>query len=320
MDARLCHSIMLKYNLERDNIKRWIMVNHPDKKDHPEHDSRVSLTEYTTIVKCYRENIFSKTKKPREKNNTDKADKANKANKTKKKNANIFSRLRKVENFSKIRKYHKFDNSLFDRDKLLLDLGDASPKLTQLMNNIKELDRLDQEVHGRKFKHFIFSDVKEGGHGAKIIASAFMAFGYNNVIKVRKSRLYIDIQKSSANFGLLCSNSIYHATFNEKIKKALLTIFNERPANIHGNNLRFIIFDSGFKEGIDLFDVKYVHIFEPSQTIADLKQTVGRATRTCGQKGLDFIPDVGWPLYVYNYYLTVPDVTASSFYMDNYKD
>ena len=310
MDSRLCKSIMLKYNLNRDNIKRWIMVNHPDKRDHPEHDTRVSLTEYTTMLKCYRDKVFGKTKKPNGKN---------KAAQTKKKNANIFSRLRKLENFSKIRTYHKFDNSIFDREKLLADLGDASPKLMQLMNNIKELDRLDQEVHGRKFKHFIFSDVKEGGYGAKIIASAFMAFGYNNVIKVRKSRLYIDIQKSSLNFGLLCSTSIYRATFNEKIKKGLLTIFNERPGNIHGNNLRFIIFDSGFKEGIDLFDVKYVHIFEPSQTIADLKQTVGRATRTCGQKGLDFIPDVGWPLYVYNYYLTVHQLTADSFYMDNYK-
>ena len=37
-------------------------------------------------------------------------------------------------------------------------------------------------------------------------------------------------------------------------------------------------------------------------TIADLKQTVGRATRTCGQKGLEFQPGIGWPLFVYNYY------------------
>ena len=69
------------------------------------------------------------------------------------------------------------------------------------------------------------------------------------------------------------------------------------------------------KEGIDLFDVKYVHIFEPSMTIADLKQTIGRATRTCGQKGLEFIPNIGWPLYVYNYYLTVPDITRQSLFL-----
>lgn len=81
-------------------------------------------------------------------------------------------------------------------------------------------------------------------------------------------------------------------------KKTILGAFNERPANVHGRRMRVIIFDSGFKEGIDLFDVKYVHIFEPSMTLADLKQTVGRATRTCGQKGLDFVPNMGWPLFV----------------------
>ena len=113
----------------------------------------------------------------------------------------------------------------------------------------------------------------------------------------------------------LYSNAIYGgATFNEKLKKEILGQYNKRPDNINGKNIRFIILDSGFKEGIDLFDVKYVHIFEPSMTIADLKQTVGRATRTCGQKGLEFQPNIGWPLYVYNYYLTVSELTQDSMY------
>ena len=188
------------------------------------------------------------------------------------------------------------------------------------MNNIKELDAQDEINHNKKFKHFIFSDVKEGGYGAKIIASAFQANGYNNIIKAKqgkkqKQNLYLDLQNSNyKNFALLCSNSIYDATFNEKIKREVLKTFNERPANINGKNVRLIIFDSGFKEGIDLFDVKYVHIFEPSLTIADLKQTIGRATRTCGQKGLPFQENIGWPLYVYNYYLTVPTIVSSSQY------
>ena len=219
---------------------------------------------------------------------------------------------------------HKFDKSIFNPTELNKDIVDASPKIVQLLNNIKKLDELDQKNHGKKFKHFIFSDVKEGGYGAKILSSVFAANGFNNVIKARKVsnqqrlKLYIDAPSSEKNFGLLCSNSIYGATFNEKIKKELLKLFNMRPSNIHGQKLRFIIFDSGFKEGIDLFDVKYVHIFEPSMTIADLKQTVGRATRTCGQKGLDFQPGIGWPLYVYNYYLTVPTVTQDSISSGNF--
>ena len=83
--------------------------------------------------------------------------------------------------------------------------------------------------------------------------------------------------------------------------------------------MRFIILDSGFKEGIDLFDVKYVHIFEPANTIADLKQVIGRATRTCGQRGLEFIENIGWPLYVYNYYLNVPENIKDTFYVKDNK-
>ena len=232
--------------------------------------------------------------------------------------------MRRVENFGKINNEHKFDKNVFNPTKFNKDITDTSPKIVQLLNNIKKLDELDEKNHGKKFKHFIFSDVKEGGYGAKIISSAFSANGFNNVIKPRKLpnqiklKLYIETPDSEYNFGLLCSNSIYGTNFDENIKKQLLKLFNQRPSNINGKNLRFIIFDSGFKEGIDLFDVKYVHIFEPSMTIADLKQTIGRATRTCGQKGLEFQPNIGWPLYVYNYYLTVPTITQNTIVSTNF--
>lgn len=300
-----CNDVMCKYGLTESTVKRWIMVNHPDKTDHPEHNPDVTEDEYNKVVECYKDKLFCGTDKKEIKV-------------TKKNRAKIFSCVRKTANFGKIANYHKFDKKIFTPKKLLEDLDEASPKIIQLMNNIENLDKEDEKNHGRKFKHFIFSDVKEGGYGAKILASAFEAFNYNNVIKAKKVdgqkklKLYIDAPNSEKNFGLLCSNSIHGATFNEKIKKELLKLFNERPGNIYGKKLRLIIFDSGFKEGIDLFDVKYVHIFEPSMTIADLKQTVGRATRTCGQKGLDFQKGLGWPLYVYNYYLTVPEVTADT--------
>ena len=304
-----CNNLAKKYNLNtKTDVKKWFLKHHPDKNDGKIH------IDFNKINDCYQNNSFVFK-------NNDSTKKNNFSNSkiTKKRRNKMFSCMRKLANFSKIENIHKFDKKVFDPVSLENTLDFKSPKMIQLLNNIKDLDTIDQKNHGKKFKHFIFSDVKEGGYGAKIIASALISNGYNNVIKARKipkqkkMRLYIDYDNSNKNFGLLSSNSIYGATFNEKIKKELLKLFNERPGNINGNKLRFIIFDSGFKEGIDLFDVKYVHIFEPSMTIADLKQTVGRATRTCGQKGLDFIPNIGWPLYVYNYYLTVPDITQNTF-------
>jgi len=304
-----CKKLMCKYKLDDKSVTRkWLKINHPDK------GGTINSDDFNKILECYKDNEFCKLS-PTNNKKQKKTIKVNKKNRAK-----IFTCMRKTANFSKIVGYHKFDKSIYDPNKLNLDLVDASPKMIQLLNNIKELDAQDQINHGHKFKHFIFSDVKEGGYGAKIIASAFQANGYNNIIKAKKGqkqkpKLYLDLQNSNyKNFALLCSNTIYDATFNEKIKREVLKTFNERPANINGKNVRLIIFDSGFKEGIDLFDVKYVHIFEPSLTIADLKQTIGRATRTCGQKGLPFQENIGWPLYVYNYYLTVPDITSNTLY------
>ena len=305
-----CSKLINKYIFKsKKDVQKWFLKNHPDKNDGETHP------DFSTISHCYRNNLF------KFKNNTSQKSPHKKLNKkiTKKKRDKLFSCMRKTANFSNIDNNFKFDKNSFNPGALNNSLQFRSPKMSQLLNNIKTLDELDVKNHGKKFKHFIFSDVKEGGYGAKIIASAFTSNGFNNVIKARKVpkqsklKLYIDSQDNDNNFGLLSSNSVFGTNFNEKIKKELLKLFNQRPDNIHGKKLRFIIFDSGFKEGIDLFDVKYVHIFEPSMTIADLKQTIGRATRTCGQKGLDFIPNIGWPLYVYNYYLTVPSLTQNSF-------
>ena len=109
------------------------------------------------------------------------------------------------------------------------------------------------------------------------------------------------------NFYMLCSKSVYDEPINVATKKSILARFNERPDNVYGENIRIILMDGGYKEGIDLFDIKYVHIFEPTLTQADQKQVIGRGTRTCGQKGLDFHPQKGWPLYVYVYDLKMEE-------------
>jgi len=115
------------------------------------------------------------------------------------------------------------------------------------------------------------------------------------------------------NFYLLASISIYDQPINTVTKKAILANFNKRPDNIHGEMARIIVMDSGFKEGIDLFDIKYIHIYEPSTVASDEKQVIGRGTRTCGQKGLEFHPQQGWPLYVFVYDLSIPDRLQGSF-------
>ena len=297
-----CKKILIKHKLyDKNSTRKWLKLNY-----NKINKTKKEKEDLYKIVECYKKSDFSNLNKeteietPKEKNK-------------------LFKSLRRISNFSNIKSYHKFDKSSFNKEQLLNDIIHASPKISQMMTNINILDENDKKKYGKVFKHFIFSDVKEGGYGAKIIASAFKALNYNDVIKIVNGKLTVKIDESYNNYGLLCSNSIYDKIFTENVKKDLLSIYNERPSNINGEKIRFIILDSGYKEGIDLFDVKYVHIFEPANTIADLKQVIGRATRTCGQRGLDFIEDIGWPLYVYNYYLNVPNSIMETFYVKDNK-
>ena len=245
--------------------------------------------------------------------------------------------IRKRSNWSSAQEIYKIDDPSFDPDFFLKDMPYFSPKLVALLNKIKECDAIDQKKYGTTFKHFIFSDIKSGGHGAKMIASAFISsgwtLGYKSELKNRGKftntknenldggrgsngpkpqwgaleLLSPDEVKEKDSFYLLSSVPIYDKPISVRMKKEILANFNSRPENIYGDIARIIIMDSGFKEGIDLFDIKYIHIFEPSMNISDQKQVIGRGTRTCGQKGLEFHPTRGWPLNVFVYDMEIPE-------------
>jgi hypothetical protein len=264
--------------------------------------------------------------------------------------------VRQKSNFSKSGGKYRFDNIRFKPSQLLRDIPTHSPKLGALLRKIHELDTQDELKHGHTFKHFIFSDLKSGAYGAKLIASALIAKGMT--LGYQAPRLNPDGSESSLeeeseeedeeeksdnesspkrstnraefgpiellddttllntrgnNFYLLASTSVYEKPISVRMKKAILAKFNDRPANINGDLARIIVMDSGFKEGIDLFDIKYIHIFEPSVNAADQKQVIGRGTRTCGQKGLDFHPRYGWPLHVFVYDLAIPEEYRDAF-------
>ncbi len=194
-----------------------------------------------------------------------------------------------------------------------------SSKFSALLDTIRRLDEEDLQQHGTYFKHFIFTDLRNSATGAKALATYFQASGYPLVLKptkgtrkskqgivpTQKAKLVLDdltpIQGGSDRVGILMSSPAWKSTLTVEVRKELLRVYNSRPDNIHGEYIRFIILDSKYKEGIDLYDVKYMHLMEPQITDADLKQAVGRATRFCGQKGLNFVPNVGWKLHIYMY-------------------
>ena len=60
-----------------------------------------------------------------------------------------------------------------------------------------------------------------------------------------------DLEKTkNNNFYLLCSSGVYDQPISVSMKKEILKRFNERPENSHGERVRFIVMDSGYKEGM----------------------------------------------------------------------
>lgn len=216
--------------------------------------------------------------------------------------------IRQVSNWSSIRTYHRFEQlSQFDKAQFQKDMEHASPKMVALFDKIESLDAKDKARDKKVYKHMIFSDVKQLGYGAKIIASAFFALGYNSYYDENLRAIDSTLRPVSNTFALLSSTLTYGKAFPVALRRQIIQEYNKRPDNIYGENIRFIVLDSGYKEGLDLFDVKYIHIFEPSLTASDEKQVVGRGTRFCGQKGLQFHPSLGWPMEVYRYEVDIPD-------------
>lgn len=209
--------------------------------------------------------------------------------------------IRNTANYTKQSVSDKFDKGKVNVEDFANNMAIKSPKLIELLSNIKRLDDQDMKQFGKTFKHVIYTDLKKSSSGSKMIAVGLMTNGFSNVYD-DKFRIIQNFEKNTSNnFALLSSVAIYDKPFPIKLKKNILSIFNQRPDNVQGELIRFIILDQGFKEGIDLFDVKYVHLFEPLITESDQKQAVGRGTRYCGQKGLEFDSKKGWQLHVYRY-------------------
>jgi hypothetical protein len=215
--------------------------------------------------------------------------------------------IRNASSWAHVKAEHKFDSPKFDKNYVLSQIPIMSPKIDALLEKIRMLDDEDVKSYGKYFKHIIYSDVG-GVNGAKMVSSALIANGftlvYNNGLQLKNDNL-----EKNKTFGLLTTSTIYKKPLPVRLKKNMMLRMNERPVNVNGENMRIIVLDPGFKEGIDVFDVKYMHLLEPLVTKAEQTQVIGRGTRFCGQAGLSFIPNKGWPLHVYRYNMMYDDNT-----------
>ena len=175
-DQKKCDpKIMCKYNINTSqDARKWILSNHADK------GGKIDSGDFTSVIDCYKQKQYC-VKKTNTFNPNDENTKASREK--------IYDCYRQTENWSKISPVHKLDSASFNPEKVIEAIHYSSPKLEQLLRIIEQVDINDMETHGTYFKHFIFSDVKSGGYGAKILAAALVANGYNNLVHSVTKRL-----------------------------------------------------------------------------------------------------------------------------------
>jgi len=214
----------------------------------------------------------------------------------------------------------QFEKPTFDANALSSLIDTQAPKMAKLFENITEQDTRDQRTYGKKFKHIIYVN-NHGVHGTKMVISAMISKGFNFIMdhvtnqvmwrgrQIDRTILSIPntFPTGNMNFSTLTTGSFYDGNINKRLISSIQGKFNQRPNNIQGQNIRFLIFDKNFKEGIDLYDVKYLHVLDPYLFDTEKVQLYGRGIRTCGQKGLRFVPNKGWQLKVILYNSNIKD-------------
>ena len=161
---------------------------------------------------------------------------------------------------------------------------DHLPLGASLLSEIEALDRADLEKTGKKFKHLIFSNDKNHASAA-----------YAAMLTLPKSEGGLDFAYISADDANKATpvptgsdTLLYmHNDVEQKDSDAMQRVFNDHKRNPNGELARVIVLGSGRKEGISLFDVKYVHMMEPQISETNKTQIIGRAVRRCGHIGLD---------------------------------
>lgn len=153
------------------------------------------------------------------------------------------------------------------REQIVVEMEYTSPKMNALLHRILELDS-DRNLRdgGKLTKHVIYTNTAES---AKMIWSYMCADVFKPV--------QCNAEHTEFKINTKPDNNFYHVAIlshdrhlrlwghemTTAEKNEILDIFNSRE-NVYGAHIRFLIFDMSLSEGVDMLDVKHLHVFEPT--------------------------------------------------------
>ena len=165
-----------------------------------------------------------------------------------------------------------FIKSTTQKSKLLLELYKLSPKFISIIFNIKKT----------KGTVLVYSNYVyiEGLEIFKIYLKLF------NYISIDEDK---EFNKNNLNYDTLSKDHFryceFHGSINKEIRTQNKNIFN-MPENKYSKYCKIIMISSAGVEGINLFNIRQVHIMEPYWNEVRIEQVIGRALRYCHHKDL----------------------------------
>lgn len=154
-------------------------------------------------------------------------------------------------------KTRQISNGMITKNKLTLtNLDDLSPKLKKMYTNVQKHNK----QLGIIYSSFLTS-------GLEFFAKILELYGYK--------QYNLNDTKSNINYK---SYGYYTGNQTVEEKDQILQIFNDKE-NIDGKNISLLLISSAGSEGLDLKNVRHVHIMEPYWNYARIHQVESRAVR-----------------------------------------
>jgi len=155
--------------------------------------------------------------------------------------------------------FGKFYDEENKKSKLFDALYNSSPKMTMIVFNIIK----------SKGPVLVYSNYVEM-EGLQILKIYMEFFGFANYANNNND--------SKHNYFRYVE---YHGAIKREQREINKKTFNSRPENIYGKLIKVIMLSPAGAEGINLYNVRQVHIMEPFWNEAKIEQIIGRAIRQC---------------------------------------
>ena len=162
--------------------------------------------------------------------------------------------------------YKNEKNQIFKKNKI----GEYSTKIKTILNQI-------EDPNGKSCDGIILIYSQWIYYGVLPMALALEELGYSRFGS--KTKNLIDNEKNNYSYSIICGNKELSPDINEEIE----ALTNN---NTNGERVKIVIISQSGTEGIDLKNIRQVHILEPWYNMNRIEQVIGRARRNCSHKEL----------------------------------